>query len=630
MARTQAKRAKDQARDQNVTSIEAGTLPVGKTESRENSPVLADAEHVLTERLQRQLEGLAVLVEPRLDHLEGRYLRRLEKLGFGPKERRAINLITPGAAIRHLFATNDAGTNDAGKEKPLFAFLEQVEYNGRRLAKLNVNPARVLQALSEYDKLLAAELGKSDPNGVSRSLEGVRYRWVREQLHFCVVVTLNNSYYVVREEETRAQSELFHVEIEARHLRDLLEGSMSVLRRYCRADAGQVFLLDEARDVWRPQLAHRDVAHREVAHRGVLPEPQPSTDLRRRLLSKGFCDVHAEARRQLHTVLDPAWRERYPTVWSVPLIHGRRLAGVMQFGFAKAYEWLPREQDLLYLVAERCLLGAEKVKLMQHLAESENQIRELASRMMQVEEVERRRISRELHDEAGQSMLTIRLQLEMIEGIIPPELPEARKRLAEVREMTEHTILEVRRLIAALSPAVLEQLGLAPGIRQLVARFQRLHPAKVVLDLGRLAGLPSKTEAIVYRLVQECINNIAKHSQARTVNISVHSADGLLQVSVEDDGVGFKVEEALAKRDSFGLAGLRERVALLGGVVRIESQPRGVALVPTVQKPRTRKAKALPAASQKAAAKKKQADRLAGTSIWIELPVPVEVPAATA
>jgi GAF domain-containing protein len=66
----------------------------------------------------------------------------------------------------------------------------------------------------------------------------------------------------------------------------------------------------------------------------------------------------------------------------------------MQFAFTKPYEWLPREQELLKLVAERCLLGAEKVKLMQHLAESENQIRELASRMMQVEEVERRRISR--------------------------------------------------------------------------------------------------------------------------------------------------------------------------------------------------------------------------------------------
>lgn len=599
-----------------VTSIQAGNRKTAE-KGRENSPVLANAAHVLTERLQRQLESLAVLVESRLDYLEGRFLRRLEKLGLGPKERRAINLITPGAAVRHLFARGDAGRGYSRRGNPLFAFLEQVEYNGRRLAKLNVNPALVLKALSEYDKLLAGELGKSDPNGLARGLESLRYRWVREQLHFCVLLTLNNAYFVVREEETRAQSELFHIEIETRDLHDLLDGSMSVLQRYCRADAGQVFLLDEARDVWRAQLGPV----------GVRPEPQASTDLRRRLLSKGFCDVHADERRQGHTVLDPGWRRRYPTVWSVPLIHGRRLAGVMQFGFGKAYEWLPREQDLLYLVAERCLLGAEKVKLLQHLAESENQIRELASRMMQVEEVERRRISRELHDEAGQSMLTIRLQLEMIEGILPAEQGEARKRLTEVRQMTEHTILEVRRLIAALSPAVLEQLGLAPGIRQLVARFQRLHPAKVVLDLGRLTGLPSKTEAIVYRLVQECINNIAKHSQARTVNISVHSSDGLLQVSVEDDGVGFTVEEALAKRDSFGLAGLRERVALLGGVVRIESHPRGAP-----------KVEGLPARSRQASTKTRvtkrstppSGERKAGTSIWIELPVPAEHSAAPA
>ena len=564
----------------------------------DNSPVMADAEHVLTERLQRQLEGLAVLVEPRLNALEARYLRRLERLGVGAKERRAINLITLGAAVRHLFARG---------KRPLFAFLEQVEYNGRRLAKLNVNPALVLRALSEYDKLLAGELRKSDPNAAAPGLEAVRYRWVREQLHFCVVLTLNNSYYVVREEETRAQSELFHIEIESRDLTALLEGSMGVLKRYCRADAAQVFLLDESRDEWRAQLSVR----------GVRPGPAASTDLLRRVLSKGFCDVDADARRRTLAVLDPSWVERFATVWSVPLIHGRRLAGVMQFAFAKPYEWLPREQDLLDLVAERCLLGAEKVKLMQHLAESETRIRELASRMMQVEEVERRRISRELHDEAGQSMLTIRLQLELLEGLIPAELPDVRQRAAEAREMTEHTILEVRRLIAALSPAVLEQLGLAPGIRQLTTRFQRLHPAKVILDLGHLAGLPSETEAIVYRLVQECINNIAKHSQARTVNISVHSADGLLQVSVEDDGVGFRMEEALAKRESFGLAGLRERVALLGGIVRIESQPR-VSGAP-VTRPGSRIARKPLAGS-----------RQTGTSIWIELPVPVEAAAAIA
>jgi signal transduction histidine kinase len=191
--------------------------------------------------------------------------------------------------------------------------------------------------------------------------------------------------------------------------------------------------------------------------------------------------------------------------------------------------------------------------------------------MLHVEEAERRRISRELHDEAGQSMLCIRLQIEMLETAMPESMAAQRDQLREVRNTTEHTILEIRRLIAALSPAVLEQLGLGAALRQLVNRFRQVSPARVRLALNRLGPLPKKTEMIVYRLVQECFNNIAKHSNATAVNLSVTTADGYLKLAVEDNGIGFDVEEALARRDSFGLSGMRERVALLGGTFQINS-----------------------------------------------------------
>ena len=261
-------------------------------------------------------------------------------------------------------------------------------------------------------------------------------------------------------------------------------------------------------------------------------------------------------------------------MWSIPLAIGGRTAGVMQFGFSKAYEWLPREQELLAAAAERCLMAAEKARLMEDLAAREEQVRQLAEHMLHVEEIERRRISRELHDEAGQSLLCIRLQIELLEQAIPSEHAEWIGKLREARDLTEHTILEMRRLIAALSPAVLEQLGLGAAMRQLVNRFRRLNPIRVKLLLGRLGRLPQHTEIIVYRLVQECCNNIAKHSGASSVNISVSSADGWVRLAVEDNGVGFRVEEALARKDSFGLSGMRERVALLGGRFEIRSFPK--------------------------------------------------------
>jgi signal transduction histidine kinase len=216
-------------------------------------------------------------------------------------------------------------------------------------------------------------------------------------------------------------------------------------------------------------------------------------------------------------------------------------------------------------------MAAEKARLMEDLAAREEQVRQLAEHMLHVEEIERRRISRELHDEAGQSLLCIRLQMELLEQAIPAVHAEWIGKLREARDLTERTILEMRRLIAALSPAVLEQLGLGAAMRQLVNRFRRLHPIRVKLLLGRLGRLPQHTEIIVYRLVQECCNNIAKHSAASSVNISVSSADGWVRLAVEDNGVGFRVEEALARKDSFGLSGMRERVALLGGRFEIRS-----------------------------------------------------------
>lgn len=180
---------------------------------------------------------------------------------------------------------------------------------------------------------------------------------------------------------------------------------------------------------------------------------------------------------------------------------------------------------------------------MEDLALREEQVRRLAEHMLHVEEIERRRISRELHDEAGQSLLCIRLQMEMLEQNMPAGSQAAERewmaKLREARDLTERTILEMRRLIAALS--VLEQLGLGAALRQLLNRFRRLHPCRMKLQMYKLEALPQQSQIIVYRLVQECCNNIGKHSGANQVNICVHFADGVLRLYVEDNGAGFNV-----------------------------------------------------------------------------------------
>ncbi|HLH44371.1 MAG TPA: GAF domain-containing sensor histidine kinase [Bryobacteraceae bacterium] len=506
------------------------------------------------------MQRLAVWAGPYAARLDRKFLCRLRTLGFEARQRSALLAITPGAALRLL-----------RQRRPLLKFIEQVEYNGRRLAKLNLPPSAVLKALKEYNRLWIAHLERPASAG--------NLRWVREQLHFCVTLTLNNAYYQVREAETQSFYEQFRIELESRNLEELLRRFLESLIKASRADAGRLYMLNEEQSAWtrKAKWPHEDSSPSDDASDSI-PAPAP---LRKRI-SKPQCvllgspDSHE---RSASLALDPAWARRFQSCWSIPLATGGRVAGVMQLVFRKPYEWLPREKELLGAAAERCLMAAEKQRLMEDLARREEQVRRLAEHMLHVEEIERRRISRELHDEAGQSLLCIRLQMEMLERSVPADSEAGRRewiaKLCEVRDLTERTILEMRRLIAALSPAVLEQLGLAAALRQLLSRFRRVHPCRLKLQMSKLEALPPQSQIIVYRLVQECCNNIGKHSGASQVNISLHFTDGILRLCVQDNGAGFDVREALSRHGSFGLSGMQERVALLGGRFQVKSRTQG-------------------------------------------------------
>jgi signal transduction histidine kinase len=207
----------------------------------------------------------------------------------------------------------------------------------------------------------------------------------------------------------------------------------------------------------------------------------------------------------------------------------------------------------------------------------------LEAEARRVEEEERKRIGRELHDDTAQSLLLLRLQLEMMERSAPEEM---RPQLEQSRRIAERAIEDLRRTIAALSPALLERLGLESALRQLAVRFGRLHPAKVDLRVSRAWGeLPRGAQEVVYRVAQESLQNICKHSQATRVNLCLSSADKKFKLSVRDNGAGFREQPAPGKPLSFGLAGMRERATLLGGKLAVRSVPGRGATV-TLELPR--------------------------------------------
>src|SRR5450432_1739013 len=217
------------------------------------SPELADAADVLSDQLRVHLHRLAVLLEPHADNIDRKFLGRLRQLSFEPKQRSALAQITPGAASRIL----------AQGKAPLH-FIEQVEYNGRRLAKLNLPPSAILEALQEYDRLLSPMLEKLIPD------EHANFTWVREQLHFCVILTLNNAYYQVREAETQAFYELFRIELESRNLEELLRRFLESLVHVCKADAGRLYMLSEDGSAWVPQAGAPQASSVSIPNRPGL------------------------------------------------------------------------------------------------------------------------------------------------------------------------------------------------------------------------------------------------------------------------------------------------------------------------------------------------------------------------
>lgn len=199
---------------------------------------------------------------------------------------------------------------------------------------------------------------------------------------------------------------------------------------------------------------------------------------------------------------------------------------------------------------------------------SERVSRDAVRRVVEAQELERRRLARELHDETGQALTSILLGLKPLEQAV--DTPQARAAVASVRALVVSTLQDVRALAVELRPSALDDFGLVPAVERLSANVREQSGLRVDLEaqLGN-DRLATEVETALYRVVQESLTNILKHADASHVSILLaRKQDGVVAV-IEDDGAGF--DPAGAREDALGLAGMRERVELLGGRLRVES-----------------------------------------------------------
>jgi signal transduction histidine kinase len=205
--------------------------------------------------------------------------------------------------------------------------------------------------------------------------------------------------------------------------------------------------------------------------------------------------------------------------------------------------------------------------------ENARELQLLSARLVAAQEEERRTIARELHDEVGQVLSAIKVDLSVAQRALEQQ-GIAATALDEIQGLTDGALNTVRDLSQLLRPAVLDDLGLAAAVDGLLRAFARRHRVRVELvQEGSTDRLPIETEVAAFRIIQEALTNVARHAGASRCTVRLRGASGTLDVEIEDDGAGFDPAAAPTSRSGLGLVGIRERATELGGTVRVDAAP---------------------------------------------------------
>jgi signal transduction histidine kinase len=232
-------------------------------------------------------------------------------------------------------------------------------------------------------------------------------------------------------------------------------------------------------------------------------------------------------------------------------------------------------------------LEEELLRNYERVAEARRELQQLSMRLIEIQEEERGRLSRELHDEIGQILTAVRIEISRSLPAACAASPEAAERLARARELMERAVKTVRNISLLLRPSALDDFGLIPALQWQIEDFSRRSGIRCeFIEQGVADALPDAVKTCAYRAVQEALHNCEKHSAATAVTVRITQAADFLNMVVEDNGYGVDLGSAglPLKREGSGLLGMRERIGLLGGEFIVRSS-RGAGFSLSIQIP---------------------------------------------
>jgi GAF domain-containing protein len=281
---------------------------------------------------------------------------------------------------------------------------------------------------------------------------------------------------------------------------------------------------------------------------------------------------------------DPRFAKEWSTViesegiaaqMAVPIVIGEEIEGLLYVDNRSPRAFTDFDESALGLLAEHAAVAIRNARLFTTVQATGQRLQALSARLLEVQEAERRHLARELHDEVGQALTAVRMNLQMLRR--QPETALSAGRLDESLGMVDHILRGVRQLSLDLRPSLLDDLGLAAALRWYVgAQAERSGIAGDVVTEDVPADLPAATATTCYRIAQEAVTNAIRHARATRITVTLGSTANQLEISVSDNGIGFDVTTARRRAiqgASAGLLGLEERVELAGGRSSIVSTP---------------------------------------------------------
>ena len=218
------------------------------------------------------------------------------------------------------------------------------------------------------------------------------------------------------------------------------------------------------------------------------------------------------------------------------------------------------------------MLRRQYQNLLERLQRNEREFRRLARSVWQVQEDERRRLARELHDGIGQNLTALKHRLSQLQDCGDPRQVGFGEQLDTAIALCADTLEDTRELSRLLRPPILDDLGLEPALRWLARSLGESSGLSIALEIEPLPALDGERQTLLFRVAQEALNNASKHARAGNVLLRLVARDGSVQLQVADDGSGCDPQQALRSGGS-GLSGMRERLRLFGGGLELHSTP---------------------------------------------------------